>query len=400
MKHDDDILIIGAGPAGLSFARALAGCGLRVSVLEKAPESALVTPKPDGRDIALTRASQAVLQRLGIWNHLTDKDIAPLREARVLNGTGGRFVRFAEKASGPDQPLGVFVPNDRIRRAAYRAVNACPDITLRCGQEVVATEPGVVHLAKGKPLRARLVVAADSRFSPTRQQVGIATARFDFGRTCIVARVRHAHEHGQVAYECFRETMTLAVLPQHGNTASIVLTLPPLEADEALALPPADFGRFLTEAFLNRLGPMTLTGTRHSYPLVATYATRFCAERFALIGDAAVGMHPITAHGFNFGLRGAWTLAQDIRAAAELGLDIGSAALLRRYERAHRQATLPLFLATNALVELYGSSHPLAHRVQDGLIRLGARLSPVRSLLMRRLTRPWPGGVSAESPAC
>ena len=387
MKHDYDILVIGAGPAGLAFAKAVSGLGLSIAVVEKGAEAGLAAPKPDGRDIALTHASREALEKLGVWKHLPPAEIAPLKEARVLNGASSYFLQFAE-ARKPGEPLGCFVPNHIIRKAAYKTAKAAKDIHLLCGRTVKEVTAGKVTFAEGKPLHAQLVVAADSRFSETRRFSGISTRMLDFARVCIVARVTHDKPHEQVAYECFMGGMTLAVLPVRGKQSSIVLTLPAHEAEEVLQMQPADFGAYIAEAFQHRLGKMKLAGERHSYPLISVYANQFQAERLALVGDAAVGMHPITAHGFNFGLRGAWTLAGEVRRALELGLDIGSPEVLRRYERQHRKATLPLYMATNALVQLYTSESKPVRAVQDGLLRLGNRLSPVRNILMRRLTKP------------
>jgi 2-polyprenyl-6-methoxyphenol hydroxylase-like FAD-dependent oxidoreductase len=131
---------------------------------------------------------------------------------------------------------------------------------------------------------------------------------------------------------------------------------------------------------------MELSGERHAYPLVAVYADRFCGDRFALIGDAAVGMHPVTAHGFNFGLKGAETLAGKVRGAIGSGLDIGSAAVLESYDQEHRRTTFPLYVATNALVRLYTADSIPARIARSGILRIGDRLSPIKDFMLLRLT--------------
>ena len=57
-------------------------------------------------------------------------------------------------------------------------------------------------------------------------------------------------------------------------------------------------------------------------------AQRFYGKRSALIGDAAVGMHPVTAHGFNLGLASADLLAKLVLEAEQRGQDIGAKSLL------------------------------------------------------------------------
>jgi 2-polyprenyl-6-methoxyphenol hydroxylase-like FAD-dependent oxidoreductase len=130
---------------------------------------------------------------------------------------------------------------------------------------------------------------------------------------------------------------------------------------------------------------MSLASERYAYPLVAVYPSRFVSRRYAVIGDAAVGMHPVTAHGFNLGLVGQDTLAGLVRAAHTRGADIASDEVLQRYDRAHRRATLPLFLATNAIVRLYTDDSPPARLVRGALLGAASRVAPIGSLLTRIL---------------
>lgn len=192
-----------------------------------------------------------------------------------------------------------------------------------------------VELADGARLSARLLVAADSRFSSTRRLLGIGAQLRDFGKTMLVCRVRHAVPHHHAAWEWFGYGKTLALLPLKGNRAGAVLTLPPRQVEALLAMDARAFGAAVTDAFEHRLGPMQQDGSRHAYPLIATYAQQFAGERAALIGDAAVGMHPVTAHGFNFGLQSQARLAERVLAAAARGGDIGAAAVVQGYARAH-----------------------------------------------------------------
>lgn len=230
----------------------------------------------------------------------------------------------------------MLVPNHLIRRALYEAVQEADCATLLTGVAVTAVETspegGRLTLADGREIRARLVVAADTRLSEARRQMGIATRMRDFGKSMLVARVAHEKPHDGVATEWFGHGQTVAMLPLNsgaaidalgasasddrsaqGDVSSIVLTLSARQIDALMHLTPEEFGADSTRRTKARRGVMRLVGTRHAYPLVTTYAMRFVGTRFALIGDAAVGMHPVTAHGFNFGLAGAERLATQLR---------------------------------------------------------------------------------------
>jgi 2-polyprenyl-6-methoxyphenol hydroxylase-like FAD-dependent oxidoreductase len=196
----------------------------------------------------------------------------------------------------------------------------------------------------------------------------------------------HARANEGVAHECFLQGGTLAVLPLNGNRCSVVITLPAYLADERMACSAAVFNEWVARQFEYRLGAMQLLGERHRYPLVAVYARYFHAHRFALLGDAAVGMHPVTAHGYNFGLYGVDALTASVRAARQRGEDIGGEAGLRRYERMHRHATLPIFLGTNALVKLYTDDRWPARVAREGLLRVADRVSPLKAWITRHLT--------------
>jgi len=396
-----DIVIIGAGPAGLCFARSLAGSGLRIALVERQQEAALVAPADDGREIAITHHSRRLLCELGLWARLREEEIGTLRDAMVLDGDDRDGLMFRHGEAGQPQ-LGWLLPNHAIRRAAYAEVMALPEVRRVTGVRVTSVRTGAdgaeVILDNGENLHAQLVVAADSRFSETRRAMGIAASMHDFGKTMLVLRMHHAVSHEQTAWEWFGFGQTLALLPLHDqHTSSVVLTLPPQQMQALLAQDDATLGIEMTERFQRRLGALSVAGPRCAYPLVGVYAKRFVTERCALIGDAAIGMHPVTAHGFNFGLLGQATLARELHAAVVTGQPIWNQPLLQRYEREHRLATRPLYLATQLLTSLYTDDRRPARALRKLALGAGARLGPFRRIVMSGLTADT-GGIVARLP--
>ena len=383
-----DIVIVGAGPAGLCLAKSLAGTGLKILVVERQSTEALRDPAFDGREIALTRRSVRILRELGLWALLDPADISPLQSARVLNGHSLHALNVAPSGKD-DRELGFLVPNDRIRRAAYAAIEHEPDITL-LGDTAVSSltlsdSRPRLQLADGRVVNARLIVAADSRFSQLRRDAGIPADMHDFGKTMLVCRVALEKPHQHEALEWFDHGQTLALLPLQDNEASVVLTLPGQAMDTVMAMDEQPFNDEIRRRFDGRFGSMQLTSTRHTYPLIAVYARRFIAPHFALVGDAAVGMHPVTAHGFNLGLLSVETLSLEIRQALATGRDMASTRVLRRYQNAHRLATRPLYLATLAIVKLFTDDRMPARLARSGLLRASQALPPFRLSLAHLL---------------
>lgn len=385
-----DVAIIGAGPAGLCFARALAGSGLAVAVVEQQTEAALAEPAFDGREIALSHAARAQLEKLGLWAHFDPAEISPLRDAQVLDGPSLFAMRIDAATAGHNE-LGYLVPNHCIRRAAFAAVAEEKAATLLTGVRLtgLTQKPQAVALtlSDGATLEARLLIAADSRFSDTRRLLGIPASMRDFGRSMLVCRMAHEVPHEHVAWEWFDYGQTLALLPLNGQCSGVVVTLPQHEMQALMARDEAAFERDMERRFAGRLGAMRQVGTRHVYPLVGVYAQRFAGPRAALIGDAAVGMHPVTAHGFNFGLQSAERLASRILAACRDGRDIAAPALLADYERAHRLATWPLYQGTNLVATLYTDDRPAARMVRRVVLRLADRVMPFKRAIAGHLTQ-------------
>ncbi|HTH11375.1 MAG TPA: 5-demethoxyubiquinol-8 5-hydroxylase UbiM [Acidovorax sp.] len=426
---DCDVLIVGAGPAGLSLAISLAQAGFTATVVEQQAAATLAAPAPDGREIALTHPSRATLQRLGSWAELADGEVGTIGEAQVHDGPLGQnsALQLDASASGAGpapEALGFIVPNHALRRSAYAVAARTPGVRILTGAQVTrvavlsthaeldyvpssAPSPSDSAAAGSHPtqrLRAPLLVAADSRFSATRRQLGIGAQMTDFGRTVIVCRMRHAQPHGNVAHECFGYERTLAVLPlpdapEGHPLCSVVVTAGSADAAALMALSAHDFAAQVQAQFDQRLGAMELVGERYAYPLVAVYAQRFAGHRCALLGDAAVGMHPVTAHGYNLGLAGVERLTAALVDARQRGQDIGNPAALSRYAREHHRHAWPIYQGTNAIVRLYTDARPVPRLLRQLVLQGARRLPPLQAAIVGQLTGKPPAWMRMLAPA-
>lgn len=384
-----DILIIGGGPIGLGFARMMAATGCKIGIVEKQSAENLAAAPDDGREVAMTHRTHGLLERYGILDHVPADQLHILKEAEVINQGSPSSLHFSPDDSGKEN-IGFVLSNYQIRRAVFKAIEDCDNIKLLQGTVSaldLEQDHATVTLTDGKTHDAKLVVAADSRFSTLRDMAGIKTDKLDFNRLCVVCRVEHDKDHGHIARECFLKGLTLATIPLGDYTSSLVLTTATEKGDEILAQSDAALGRNVTQWLERRLGRVHVIGKRHAYPLIGVYARSFSAKRFALLGDAAVGMHPVSAHGFNFGMYGAQTLADVVTHALLNGLDIGSPTLLQRYTDQHRQTTRPLYEGTNAIVRLYTNDQPLARLARKGVMTAGKLLSPARKAIVKTLTQ-------------
>jgi 2-octaprenyl-6-methoxyphenol hydroxylase len=247
-------------------------------------------------------------------------------------------------------------------------------ITVVNGETVVAqsAEPGGVRvtLASGRDLTGALLIGCDGRRSGTAERAGIKRTGWDYGQTALVCAIEHEKPHGGVAHQYFMPPGPLAILPLPGNRSSIVWTDTTARAAEFQALDDAGYLQVLRPRFGDFLGEIGLAGKRFTYPLSLTVANEFVAERLALVGDAAHGMHPIAGQGLNAGLRDVGALAQVLGEAKERGEDIGALPVLRRYQEWRRFDTASLALATDLSNKLFSSDNPLLRAARD--IGMGA----------------------------
>jgi len=359
-----DCVIAGGGYVGLCVAVAIKSASphLAISLIDGAPEDAI---QKEERASAIAAAASRMLNQLGIWEHLLAQ-AQPIHEMIVTDSRTADPVRpvfltfgdVAQPEAEAGEPFAHMVPN-RAMILALRERATTLGIDLRHGETVEGFDTDDiktnVHLGSGDSLDTRLLIAADGVRSRMRDHAGIKTVNWDYGQKGIVTTIGHERPHEGRAEEHFLPGGPFATLPLSGNRSSLVWTEPNDVAERLMAADDFTFELELEQRFGHKLGALEVLGPRRAFPLGLTLARSFVKPRFALVGDAAHGIHPIAGQGLNLGFKDAAALAQTIVEADRIGLDIGSMAVLERYERWRRFDTVQMGVVTDVLNRLFSN---------------------------------------------
>ncbi|MEO3473626.1 UbiH/UbiF/VisC/COQ6 family ubiquinone biosynthesis hydroxylase [Roseomonas sp. CAU 1739] len=364
-----EVCILGAGPVGATLAALLAAGGVRCAVVDTSPLPPMELPAFDGRAYAIALSSRRVLDDAGVWGALPGTP-CPILGIHVADGRPGERASplslHFDHAEVTGEPFGWMVEARALRVALNARLPLLPELSVFApATAAVERSAGgvVIRLSSGQDIRARLVVGAEGRHSPLRQAAGIPVTRLDYHCLGIVGAVAHEKPHHNQAVEQFLPSGPFAQLPMQGieghpHVSAIVWTERMAVAKRCLALDDAAYGRQVAARIGGHLGAVTPIGRRWSYPLTAMHAARYTAERLALVGDAAHGIHPIAGQGLNLGFRDVAALAELVIAAIHAGADPGGPALLARYQAARRPDGLMMLGATHVLERLFTSRLP------------------------------------------
>jgi len=378
MKRTADIVVVGAGPAGLAGALHLQLLGHAVVLV--APAAGPV----DERTSALLGGSVQLLEGIGAWE-AASVAAAPLRSLRIADGTR-RLFRAPEVLFHADEigleAFGHNLPN-RALVASLEAVAARTGLARVTGIVegiTVAPETATVTLAGGDEIAARLVVAADGRNSLIRRQSGITTREWRYDQSALVLNFRHTRPHDETSTEFHTEHGPFTMVPLPGARSSLVWVDRPEETTRRLGLDDPTLAAEIESRSASILGKVTIDGPRQAFPLSGMTPNRFVGERVALIGEAAHVFPPIGAQGLNLGYRDVTALGEIVASAP----DPGSAALLAEYERARRGDVFLRTTAVDALNRtLLNAFLPVQAMRGLGLFLLD-RVPPLRRAVMRQ----------------
>ncbi len=387
---DCDVAIVGGGLVGASLALALTGLGLAVTLIEAILPEDESQPSFDTRTTALSNGSRRIFEGLGVWDEIA-REATSIRQIHISER--GRFgSAVIDAAEEGIAALGYVVENRVIGRALWRRLRHAGELRLLAPAHVVRSsiEPDAVaiELAAGARVRARLAVAADGVESRVRAAAGVAVTRSDYGQVAVIAQATPGRSPENVAFERFTDQGPIAALPIADGRVGLIWTLEPHEAARVMTLDDTDFLAEFQSAFGWRLGRLRSVSARHAYPLALVKAESSEAQRTAIIGAAAQGMHPIAGQGLNLGLRDAVTLAEVLADARQD--DPGAPDTLARFaewRRADRDAIIGF---TDGLVKLFGSRiGPV--RIARGLGLVLFDLSPTAKSAMSKLSLGFAG---------
>lgn len=395
---DLDAIIVGAGAIGSALALALARDGFGVALVEARPSMPWrAEDDVDLRVVALAPDARGLLDDLGVWKVVSESRLGPYRHMRVWDALAPGALAF-DSAERGEAALGWIVENKLIQHALWQALGGEEGPEMVASMRGLEAKPGSVRvccpaavaevdngleavtaiLDDGTRLRGRILIAAEGAESSLRTKLGIAFKGHDYGQRAVVAHVATERPHESTAWQRFQPGGPLAFLPLADGRCSIVWSLRDVEAARILVLDDAAFRAELGCAFDFRLGAITATTPRASFPLRLRIAERYVAGRCILAGDAAHVVHPLAGQGMNIGFRDVSCLRRVLGEARKSGSDIGAAHVLRRYERERRSESVLAARGFDGVQRLFDTdAMPIAALRGLGLAAVN-RLAPLK----------------------
>jgi 2-octaprenyl-6-methoxyphenol hydroxylase len=392
---DYDVTIVGGGIVGLTLACALKDTGLRIALIETNPRDAGLHYR---RAYAITLMSGQIFQGLGVWADIVS-NITTFEEIRLADADSPAIVNLRPQDLGTSE-LGYVGEHAVLVAALLKALEGAEQITWLCPAELLQADYQdqvtalTVAIDGGlRQVTTRLLVAADGSRSPIRQAAGIDTKGWQYWQSCVTAVIRPEKPHGNVAREHFWASGPFATLPLPDNRCQIVLTAPHAEAQRWLEVEESEFLAELDRRYHGQLGQLTIEGERRLFPVKLMQSDRYTRSRLALVGDAAHCCHPVGGQGLNLGIRDAAALAEVLTTAHQHGEDIGSPAVLRRYERWRKLENLLILGFTDLLDRLFSTDWAGIVALRRWGLRLMQRIGLLRFLALKLMT-----GLSGRSP--
>lgn len=383
-----DILIVGGGIAGLGLAILLGQAGLRVTLSEPHAPPPLEQVSPTGRTVALMNTSLNILKSTQVLESVRAFS-NPMERMRIIDDSaaGAKAVRVEFPASEIGQPyFGLNIPNSILRAALFDRARTVKNIRVIAaglsGYEIGRHEISA-RFEDGSEVTAKLIVGADGRDSAVRKLAGIEASLHPYAQSAITCLISHSRSHENTSTEFHRSSGPLALVPLPGQRSSVVWVESSSRADEIMRLKKQDFVQALQERTAGVLGEIELESGPESWPLVSLSAESLISPRTVLIAEASHVMSPVTAQGLNLSLRDVAALAELVVDAARLGLDIGSPALLRSFEKRRRLDIKTRVFGVDSMNRMVGTEVQALKNLRRAGLRTVGMCSPLKMLAMQ-----------------
>lgn len=374
-----EVAIVGAGLVGLAAAVAMHQAGHAVVIIDRNQALGKKNNKKhsvswDARIYAISPNNVAWLARLGVWQQLDQSRISPMKEMALWgDGTVEPLTLIADDIHADG--LGFIVEAGRLMDALLATLQGLAIKTLfgvECESIVTAADSTQITLrekkAGVKTVTADLLLAADSSQSWIRNQLNFAVKQQPYAHVGVVANFKAEKSHDDIARQWFKPNSAeglevLAWLPLPDDHISIVWSVPPLVANDLMALAPQAFSQMVAVAGDHRLGDLALVTAPASFPLSLTTVPKPVQGTTILLGDAAHQVHPMAGQGVNLGFRDVVSLL-DVLARKGTYQTINDGQLLRQYERERKVDVSKMVLLTDGLYQLFNNQSTTVKKVR------------------------------------
>jgi 2-octaprenylphenol hydroxylase len=394
-ENSFDVVIVGGGIVGLSFANELAGSDFSVAVIER-NELKAIADEPDCRVSAINLSALKRYQHSSVLEPPLDSRICVFEKMFVWDQTGAGQIEFDSAELGLAK-LGVIVENNVLQRMLLDNIQAADNISYLCPQEIdeIDYQPGhekqhqgqaviTISLSSKQQLTARLLVGADGVSSKVRQAGSIQRVKRPYQQQALVCNVATSESHQNTAWQCFMPSGPLAFLPLYNGWSSIVWSLDNDQAQQKIALDDNTFKAVLAEAGEYKLGEILDVSQRFLFPLSHGHVTEYVRPGLALIGDAAHNIHPLAGQGANLGIADAFTLADIIRSARNTGRQWAALHTLKKYQRQRKGANQLMEVSMTSFKELFGFENVFVSEIRNAGLSLVDHIPALKYRLIKQ----------------